>query len=383
MRVAVIGAGPIGLAAALGALDRGHQVTVLEAGAPGEHLRRWGTTRLFTPLGMSVPAAMLTRLSSAPPAEALLTGPELADRVLVPLARLLGDRLRHGHRVRAVGRARLHRSELAHHPLRAERPFRLLVETRAGELVLEADRVLDASGVYGQPLPMGAGGPARGERALAGRILRDLGAVALNSVRLANRRVLLVGHGHSAANALGALAELVAAHPDTRVIWAVRSSNLRPCVEVASDPLPERRMVTARANELASRPPAWLTVERRAHVEAVELTDDDALAVTLAGDRRRVVDEIVSLTGYRPDLEMLSELALEIGPSNEGVAGLERALANVTDCLTVPAVSPRDLATGEPGFHLIGQKSYGRARTFLLQTGYAQLESILDTLNVR
>ena len=92
------------------------------------------------------------------------------------------------------------------------------------------------------------------------------------------------------------------------------------------------------------------------------------------------MDEIVGLTGYRPDLSFLSESAIEIDPGTEGAARLARALSNTVDCLSIPAVARADLASGEPGFHLIGAKSYGRSRTFLLQAGYAQLESILEGL---
>ncbi|MGZ3443168.1 MAG: flavoprotein, partial [Polyangia bacterium] len=122
-----------------------------------------------------------------------------------------------------------------------------------------------------------------------------------------------------------------------------------------------------------------VTVERRAQVEALSAAGDE-LVVTLSGDRRVVVDEIVALTGYRPDSAMLSELAAELSPSTEGAARLQRAIANVTDCLSVPKVSARDLESGEPGFALVGHKSYGRSRAFLLQTGLQQLETIVAAL---
>jgi hypothetical protein len=191
--------------------------------------------------------------------------------------------------------------------------------------------------------------------------------------------VLLVGHGHSAAHALLELEAVHGTDRDTRVIWAVRSPNLRPCVEVASDPLPERQRVVGQANQLAARAPEWLRVERRAQVEAMA-SDGGALGVTLSGGRSVAADAVIALTGYRPNLSFLSELTLDIAPATEGAARLSRALSNVTDCLSVPSVSPADLASGEPDFHLIGAKSYGRSRTFLLMTGYAQLESILDGL---
>jgi hypothetical protein len=135
--------------------------------------------------------------------------------------------------------------------------------------------------------------------------------------------------------------------------------------------------VVARANDLASEPPGFLTVERRAGVESVE-AHNGSLEVGLTGGRGGRFDAVVGLTGYRPDLSFLSELALEISPSSEGPARLSRAVCHITDCLTPPKVTPEDLLTGEPGFHFVGSKSYGRLNTFLLKTGHQHLESVLD-----
>ena len=104
------------------------------------------------------------------------------------------------------------------------------------------------------------------------------------------------------------------------------------------------------------RPPAWLKVQRRASVESLA-NEDTASRVALSGGRVVVVDEIVALTGYRPDLSFLSELPIDIAPVTEGGARLARALANVTDCLSVPSLTAADLDSGEPGFHLAGAKS--------------------------
>jgi len=376
----VVGAGPIGLEAALGARERGFAVTVLEKARVGENLRRYGSTRLFSPFAMNVSSRARALLgASAPGPEELLTGEEMAARVLEPLARTaaLADRIRTSHAVTAIGRARMTRRDLPGHPLRGERPFRILVETPRGEEVIEADAVLDASGVYDRPAAVGVGGiPARGERAIDGALIQRLDALQAALPGLAGKDVLLVGHGHSAA---GALAAIAARADPPRVKWATRSPNRRPCVEVARDPLPERARVTAQANDLASDPPEFLTVERRAGVEAFE-PRDGRLAVTLTGGRGGIFDVVLGFTGYRPDLSFLSELALDVSPTSEGAAGIARALAGVTDCLSVPRIRAADLDSGEPAFHLVGAKSYGRLPTFLLRDGIAQLETILDRL---
>jgi hypothetical protein len=318
-----------------------------------------------------------------PPNNTLLTGPEFVESVLVPLAAsdALAGRVRTGHRVVAVGRCGLTRCDYACHPIREERGFRLLVERAAGEQYMEADALIDASGATGLPTAIGAGGlPAPGERALASRLIRHLGALDSKMSTLGGSRILLVGHGHSAANAVVRLAALAEESPRTRVVWATRSLNRRPCVEVPSDPLPERQRVVSKANGLAAQPPSWLQVERRATVESLRCEDTEELHVALAGGRSVVVDEIVGLTGYRPDLSFLSELAIEIAPATEGAAKLSRALANVTDCLSIPSVTAADLQTGESEFYFAGAKSYGRGRSFLLKSGYAQIETILNRL---
>jgi len=376
----VVGAGPMGLEAALGALERGFSVTVLEKGRVGENLRRYGATRLFSPFAMNAsPRAKALLGSSAPAPDELLTGEEMADRVLEPLSSAppLAACIRTGHRVTAIGRARMTRRDLPGHPLRAERPFRILAETAGGEEVMEADAVLDASGVYDRPAAVGAGGiPARGERALDGALIQRLDALQAVLPALAGKHVLLVGHGHSAA---GALAAIEALPEPPRVTWATRSPNRRPCVEIADDPLPERARVTAHANDLAANPPPFLLVERRAGVEAFE-PRAGRIAATMTGGRSGVFDAVLGFTGYRPDLSFLSELALDVSPAGEGAAGLARALAGLTDCLAPPVLRPADLDSGEPGFHLVGAKSYGRLPTFLLRSGLEQLETVLDRL---
>ena len=383
-RLIVIGAGPTGLTAAMSGVHRGWDVNILERDEVGASIRRWGSTRFFSPLAMNLPSGAAELLGGRlPPDDTLLTGPEFVENVLVPLAdsEVLSRRIKTGHRVIAVGRSGLTRSDLAGHPVRAERPFRLLVETPEGERTFEADAVIDASGTYGLPAALGAGGiPALGERCLAGRLVRNLGELHARLGGLGGKKILLAGHGHSAAHAILQFAALLEQAPETQVVWATRSLHQRPCVEVPSDPLPERQRVVGKANQLAARPPWWLTVERRAAVEAIR-EEGGKLRVSLLGGRVVLVDEIVGLTGYRPDLSFLSELAIDIAPATEGAARLTRALSNVTDCLSVPTVAPADLDSGEPGFHFAGAKSYGRARTFLLKNGYAQLETILTRLN--
>lgn len=346
-RLVVVGAGPIGLAAAFGALERGFEVTVLEAGEVGASLRTWGATRFFTPLRMNVHRAIDD--------DALLTGPEYVERVLLPLAARVN--VQTGKRVVSISRRGLTRTDYAGHPLRAERSFRILAST---DEVFEADVVLDASG-SALPIPF----PARGA-ATAGMI-RTLGELDARTGDLRGKRVLVIGHGHSAANAL-----LVLRDAGAEITWAVRTAHRNPCEEIANDPLPERQRVASAANALAQT----IRVERRANVESI-----DGTTVQLTGGRSVEADVIVAMTGYRPANDFTSELALETSPVSEGGARLYRAISNITDCLCVPKLAREDFASGEANYFFIGARAYGRSRTFLLQTGFAQVETILESLD--
>ena len=340
----------MGLAAALGAARRGFDVTVLEAEDVGASLRRWGSTRFFTPLRMNFPGV---------DGDDLLTGPEFVDRVLLPAATRLNVRTR--TRVVSISRRGLTRTDFAGHPLRAERPFRIVTE---GDDVLDADVVLDATGNTALPLPYAVRGGARVDA------IRTLGELDARKDGLRGRRVLLVGNGHSAANAIAVLR-----HSGAEIVWAVRTANRRPVEEIANDPLPERQRVVALANDLASE----VRCERRATVERIA-RNNGHIEVALTGNRRIDVDEVVAFTGYRPASDYASELALDLSPVSEGGARLYRAISKITDCLCVPKVAKEDFASGEPNYFFVGARAYGRSRTFLLQTGLRQLEILLETL---
>jgi hypothetical protein len=74
-------------------------------------------------------------------------------------------------------------------------------------------------------------------------------------------------------------------------------------------------------------------------------------------------------------------LRLDVDP----ILGSTRALAPLIDpnehsCGTVPPHGMDELAHPEPGFYAIGMKSYGRAPTFLMATGYEQARSVVAAL---
>jgi NADPH-dependent 2,4-dienoyl-CoA reductase/sulfur reductase-like enzyme len=384
-RVAILGAGPVGLEAALAAAAAGWPFTVFEAGDEvGVHVRAWGHVRLFTPWAMNVSDRMRQALGDrAPEGSALPTGHELAERLLAPLAALpaIAPRVRTGVRVLAVGREGALKHELIGAPERGERPFRLLVrDADACERVEHADLVIDATGTYGTPNAMGDGGiPAPGEGTFADRIERRLPDLDADGARWAGRTILLTGAGHSAQTAARALARLAATAPGTRVVWAVRSP--RPdWSAVEGDPLPERRALTAAARELAGGASEHVEVRAGRVTDALRGAEGGRVAVTLRNGAGEEVaaDRVLALNGGVGDHGLYRQLQVHECYATSGPMKLAAALLGERggDCLTTASHGAETLTNPEPGFFILGAKSYGRNSRFLLRVGFEQVADV-------
>ncbi|MFE9870626.1 NAD(P)-binding domain-containing protein [Micromonospora sp. NPDC005686] len=384
--VVVIGAGPVGLAAAAHLHERDLPFLVLEAGdTAGAAVRQWGHVRLFSPWRYNVDPAARRLLDDAgwvaPPEDALPTGAELATDYLQPLAELpqLKPHLRYGARVEAISRLGLDRLRTAG---REQTPF--LIRLADGD-ELPARAVIDASGTWGTPNVLGASGlPARGEKDAAAFLEHALPDVlGADRHRFAGRRTLVVGAGHSAANTLLSLAELAAAEPGTEVVWAIRSASpARTYGGGDADALPARGALGARLRDHVDAGRVRLLTGFSVHA----LTPADgrvAVVVRHADgtDESVTVDRVVAATGFRPDHSIAAELRLDLDP----VMGATRALAPLIDpnehsCGTVPPHGAAELAHPEVGYYAVGMKSYGRAPTFLMATGSEQVRSVVAAL---
>jgi cation diffusion facilitator CzcD-associated flavoprotein CzcO len=380
--VAVIGAGPVGLAAAAHLHDRGIPFTVLESGdGPAAAVRQWGHVRVFSPWRYNIDRTAGRLLREAgwvePDLEVLPTGGQLVADYLRPLADLpaLKPNVRYGTRVVAVTRVGLDRLRTAG---RDATPF--LVRLASGEDLL-ARAVIDASGTWSTPNVLGASGiPAQGESEAAGLLEQALPDVlGADRDRFAGRHTLVVGAGHSAAHTLLSLAELAKQAPGTSATWAIRATSpARSYGGEAADALPARGALGTRLREHVQAGRIRLLAGFSVHT--LQQLPDGGVRVS---DRSRsvVVDRIVSATGFRPDHSIVSELRLDLDP----VMGSTRALAPLIDpnehsCGTVPPHGVDELAHPEPGFYAIGVKSYGRAPTFLMATGYEQARSVVAAL---
>ncbi len=384
--IAIIGAGPVGLAAAAHVLARGETPLVLEAGASvGASIRKWGHVRLFSPWRYAVDPASERLLAAtgwaAPDLDAYPTGHELIDGYLAPLAATpaLRMHLRLGARVTAVARQGFDKMKTDG---REDAPFVLYIEdaTGAEETVL-ARAVIDASGTWELPNPLGANGlPAPGERAAAPFIhygIPDVRGAA--RADYAGKRVVVVGSGHSAFNAVLDLATLIEEEAAGSLTWAVRRRTLGQVFGGGeNDALEERGKLGQRVRGLVERGTLRLVTGFKT---ARVLTGPEG--VTLVGEDETLppTDMIVAATGFRPDLAMLRELRLDLDPAVESPTVLAPLIdPNLHSCGTVRPHGAFELKHPEHDFFIAGMKSYGRAPTFLMLTGYEQVRSIAAAL---
>jgi len=382
--VVVIGAGPQGLAAAAHLLERGLDPLVLESGGgSASAVAEWGHVRLFSPWSELVDHAarrLLEPTGWSAPESGYPTGSQWIEQYLSPLASVLGDRVRYGSRVVGVGRKG---RDLSVDAGRAEQPF--LVHVRrpdGGEERLEARAVIDASGTWRSPSPAGADGlPALGEHAaLEAGVLEHRVPSREEAAAMAAKHVVVVGSGHSAATAVIELARIADRQPGTRVTWALRRGAVGNAFGGgAADELPERGALGQRAKKAVEDGLVDLVTGFRA--ERVEL--DGGRAVLVAEDGRRLApaDRVLVLTGFRPDLSFLSEVRLDLDARLQAPSRIAVEVdPNVHFCGSVRATGAADLAHPEPGFYIVGAKSYGRAPTFLAMTGYEQVRSVAAEL---
>lgn len=401
-KLAILGAGPIGLEAALYARFLGYDVAIYETGDVAQSVRAWGHVRMFTPFAMNCSSLGLAAIAAhdetyqPPKPDELLTGRDWAERYLLPLSQtdLLADHLHLQTTALGIGKEEVLKGELLGDEERGDWPFRLLVRDAAGrERMDEADAVLDATGTFRQPNWAGQGGlPAIGEQSLRGAIEYHLPDI-LGSERqkYAGKHILLVGSGYSAATSAVALAQLAAEAPGTHVTWIARhelsADSPGPIPAIADDRLPERAALARRANELAAAGGA-LEFLPATTILRIAQNSSGSFAVELAGQKSetRTFDRIIANVGYRPDNRLYEELQFHECYATQGPLKLAAALLGQgrgADCLEQPACGPQSLFSPEPNFYVLGAKSFGRRTNFLYSAGLAQIRDLFTILGER
>jgi len=356
----------------------------LEAGAEiGHAVRQWGHVQLFSPWEYNIDRAAERLLAKAgwnsPDPAQYPTGAELLERYLTPLATrtALERHVRTSSRVTDISRVGFDKLKTKG---REGAPFEIRYQNGQGPKIMCADAVIDASGTWNSPNPAGANGlSAIGEQDVADRISYAMPDVlGKDRVRYAGKRVAVLGAGHSAIGTLTDLAKLKAEVPGTEAIWLLRGDNPSKAFGGgANDKLAARGELGAQFAALVAAGKIEVEPEFRvSHVGSEGARLRIGAGSNCCG-RHVVVDELIVATGFRSDLSFVRELRIQLDPAIECPIPLAPLIdPNEHSCGTVRPHGARELAQIEPGFYFAGMKSYGRAPTFLMITGYEQVRSI-------
>lgn len=409
-RVAVIGAGPVGLHAALRLLEEeGTEVLLLERGAEvAANVKEWGHVRLFSSWKYNCRESVLTKLQSVGlveqnpfDPEAFPTGGEYREKYLTKIYQYLRESPRAqvilGCNVESVTRDGFHKQDDLNGGARKSRPFHLLLSgDDHREWFESADLVLDCSGTWGNNLYMGPGGaPAVGERNQSKVTYKIPDLDDTEREEYAGRHTLVIGAGYSAITTLRGLINLKAAHPDTQITWLTRKGTA-PFAVLDDDPLPERKKLALIGNSIVAGGSLDAGVTHLSGYSIESVHEDGStkkLFVQLrpqgeeSGGKalRLTVDRVVANVGWRPDASLYSELHVHQCWASDGPIKLASSLIAASgkgggDCLKQAVPGPELLLTPEPGFLLLGMKSYGRNSLFILKIGFEQIEQAVGLL---
>lgn len=388
--VAVIGAGPVGMAAAAHLAKRNIPFTLLEAGeSVGSNLLSWSHVRVFSPWRYNIDKIAEELLVkngwTSPEKTALPTGKELVELYLRPLAGLpeIAPHLQLNTKVRSISRKGVDKMKNFE---REEKPFLIKMEQEGGIQYMEAQAIIDSTGTWNQPNPIGSGGMyAEGEQELSKHIfygIPDVKNAALN--RYKNKSVAVVGSGHSATNTLLDLADIQEQHPETKLNWILRKQDISMVYGgQEADALEARGALGIRIQQLVES--GKLNVYTPFHV--LKLSEENG-QISIEGNYNGTlhsisgIDELISNTGSRPNLDMIREVRVDLDSSLESVFDLAELIdPNIHSCGTVRPHGEEELRHPEKDFYIVGSKSYGRAPTFLMATGYEQVRSVIAYLD--
>jgi thioredoxin reductase len=384
--VAIIGAGPIGLAAAVHLISRNQPFLLFEAGESiASNIISWQHVKVFSPWKYNIDkeAKKLLLLSGwdAPDEDELPTGKELVEQYMKPLSTLpfIQPHIYVKSRVISVGRKNTDKMKTWG---RENAPFVLQVHHKdEGVKHYEAKAVIDASGTWTSPNPIGSGGVfAVGELENADRIVYGIPDV-MNKFkgRYKNKSIAVIGGGHSAINTILELDKLKTEFPETAIHWVLRKKHLNEVYGgKENDALPARGALGIKIEQLVNS--GIVNVYTPFQVQEILKEENQLSLYGFQNDEYKVltgVDELISNTGSRPDFSFLREVRLNIDHAIESNAAIAELIdPNIHSCGTVRPHGELELRHDEKDFYIVGSKSYGRAPTFLMATGYEQVRSI-------
>ena len=384
--VAIIGAGPVGLAAAAHLAVRGKSFILLEAGKQvGANILTWGHVRLFSPWRYNIDKAAMSLLAKSgweqPDLDQLPTGKELVEQYLQPLSQLseVQPFVHLNTKVLSIGRKDIDKMKTWN---RENVPFIIHTENNGVYKTFEASAVLDASGTWGNPNPAVSHGIwLKEEKSLQDQIFYGIPDVlGKERERYANKRVAVVGGGHSAINTLLDLAKLKESFPKTDIVWIMRRQRVEDAYGgEEKDALAARGALGSRIHRLVDE--QKIEVITPFHIQLVK-NSADGIEIQAEEGSLTGFDELIVNTGSRPDFTMINEVRTSIDSATESVKALAPLIdPNIHSCGTVRPHGEKELRQPEKDFYILGSKSYGRAPTFLMATGYEQVRSVVAHLS--
>ncbi|MFL1997238.1 NAD(P)-binding domain-containing protein [Lysinibacillus irui] len=386
--IVIIGAGPIGLAAAAHLVEQKQAFILLEAGHEIAHnIRTWGHVTLFSPWRYNINKAAKSLLDVSgwvePNLDTLPTGHELIDLYLKPLSELIQIKPNIQLNAKVVGISRQLNDKMKTKN-RVEQSFTIYIEQGNDIRMIEARAVIDATGTWGNPNPANSTGVwLQNEKALADHIEYGIPDINMNTKRYANKKIAVIGGGHSAINTLLALAELQEENPSTKLVWIMRKKSVEEAYGgEEKDALAARGALGVRIHGLVDT--GKVEVITPFYISHVKKEENIHIIGTINGEQKVLTgfEELIVNAGNRPDLSINSELRLSIDSATESVHALAPLIdPNVHSCGTVRAHGEEILRQPEKDFYIVGAKSYGRAPTFLMATGYEQVRSITAYLS--
>ncbi|ALC81193.1 MULTISPECIES: NAD(P)-binding domain-containing protein [Bacillus] len=375
----IIGAGPVGLAAAAHLNKYGQSYLILEKGSKaGSNILEWGHVQLFSPWEFNIDQAakelLLQTEWKEPEASKLPKGIELVNEYLKPLANLpqLKENIIYHAEVTAITKKNMDKIKSA---LRDEAPFVIYANVNGITKKFEAKAVIDASGTWNHPNPPFADGIWRNEE-LKKKVHTNIPNVKRKTELFKNKHVAVIGSGHSALNTLIDLTELIEEYPDTKISWIIRKQQVQEAFGgEENDELAARGALGSKTHQIVDN--GLVTVFTGFNVEEIIELDGVFTIESSKGVSVSEIDEIIVNTGARPNFTFLKELRIDVDPIVESTTKLAPLIdPNLHSCGTVRPHGEKELRQPEQNFYITGVKSYGRAPTFLMATGYEQVRSI-------
>lgn len=388
--IAIIGGGAVGLAAAAHLARRKMSFLLFEAGnSVGQNFLSWHHVQVFSPWKYNIDEAAKILLSETdwipPNQEGLPTGKELVEDYFMPLSQhpAIFPHIHLNSKVLSIGRKGLDKMKTAD---RENKPFSIKVNENGAIKYYNAKGIIDATGTWNQPNPIGSGGFfAEGEQELKAHIfygIPDVRKATLDKYK--NKNILVVGSGHSAINVLLDLADVQKKFPKTQLHWILRKKNISTVYGgKQNDAFQARGALGIQIEKLVNS--GKIAVYSPFHILKLVKNNNQ---IQIEGDLNEKleiipnIDEIISNTGSRPNLDMIREIRIDLDASLESVFDLAELIdPNIHSCGTVRPHGEKELRHPEKDFYIVGSKSYGRAPTFLMATGYEQVRSIVAYLD--